>query len=68
MLLELAHQPLQIPELLHEGNDALHGVAAALAGVVGQTLDVQHAVVDVLGDQGLLLHRLGYRKYSPEQY
>ena len=60
MLLELAHQPLQIPELLHEGNDALHGVAAALAGVVGQTLDVQHAVVDVLGDQGLLLHCLGY--------
>lgn len=38
----------------------LHGVAAALAGVIGQTLDVQHAVVDVLGDQGLLLHRLGY--------
>lgn len=60
MLLELAYQPIQFAELAHQLDYALHGVAAAQAGVVGQGLDAEHAAVYVGGDLGLLLHRLGY--------
>ena len=60
MLLELAYQPLQLAELAYQLDYALHGVAAAQAGVVGQGLDAEHAAVYVGGDLGLLLHRQGY--------
>lgn len=58
-LLELAYQPVEIAQLVDQLGDAVHGVLAANAGVIGQGLDAEHVAVDLGGDVELLLHRLG---------
>lgn len=58
--LELAHQPVEIAQLVYQLSDAVHGVLAADAGVIGQGLDAEHVAIDIGGNVGLLLHGLGY--------
>lgn len=57
--LELAHQPVEIAQLVYQLSDAVHGVLAADAGVIGQGLDADNIAVDLGGDVELLLYRLG---------
>ena len=58
-LLELTHQPVKIAQLVYQLGDAVHGVLAACAGVIGQCLDAEYVAIDLGGHMRLLLYRLG---------
>ena len=58
-LLELTYQPIEVAQLTHQLGDAVHGVLAACAGVIGQCLDAEYVAIDLGSHMRLFLYRLG---------